>query len=169
VTPHARTLNLVQFLIGVVALLCGVAVYLISRPPDQIQFVALLPIWVSDYGYVLTLPAVVRGSFPTFAHVVSFSTITGALCSPSASRYALTCAIWLFIEVIFEIGQGPGRWIAEMIPASIGSIGSAPYVGVREYFLVGRFDVADIGAAFLGSGTAFVALLLTRDRGAKHS
>jgi hypothetical protein len=158
--------NRVQILIGVFVLLCGVAVYLIDRPPDQIQFVALLPIWMSDYSSVLRLPAVASGSFPTFAHVMSFSTITAALCSPFGSRYALTCATWLFIDLIFEIGQGPGRWIAEVMPASIES---PPYLIVRDYFLLGTFDVADVVAAFLGSATAFVVLLLTRDRRAKRS
>jgi hypothetical protein len=126
-----RVLNRLQFLIGFLALLGGMAIYIIDRPAHQVEFLTVLPIWL--HGYQLrVLPSVISGSLPTFLHAMSFSTITAALCAPSPSAYARICSIWLAVDVVFELAQGPGRWITEWMPPWVDNL---PYLHLRQYFL----------------------------------
>jgi hypothetical protein len=154
--------NQPQLLIGIGVLLFGGAIYFIDRPPNQTGVFTLLPIWLSGYGALPRLPSPVGSSLPTFVHALSFAMITASLCRPRAPSYAAICLVWLCIDVTFEIGQGPGRWITHMIPMSLDGV---PFLGyVRRYFMLGTFDPLDLLAAFLGSATALPLLLLTRDR-----
>jgi hypothetical protein len=154
--------NRLQTSIGVLGLLIGAAVYVIDRPPDRTYLFNLLPIWLSGYSTGPRLFTIVGGSLPSFIHALSFSMITSSLYPPKTLIYASICLTWLFIGVIFELGQGPGKWIVQLIPECIDRI---PCIGsIRDYFVLGTFDVLDLLAVFLGSSTGFFLLLLTCDR-----
>ena len=154
--------NRLQTSIGVLGLLIGAAVYVIDRPSDRTYLFNLLPIWLSGYSTGPRLFTIVGGSLPSFIHALSFSMITSSLYPTKALIYALICLRWLFIGVIFELGQGPGKWIIQLIPDSMNKI---PCIGsIQDYFLLGTFDVLDLLAVFLGSSTGFLLLLLTGDR-----
>jgi hypothetical protein len=151
-----------QLLIGMGVLLFGGVSYFIDRPPNRTYVLTWLPIWLSGYGALPRLPSPVGSSLPTFVHALSFSMITASLCRPSAPFYAAICLVWFCVNVTFEIGQGPGRSITQMIPMSLDGV---PFLGyVRRYFLLGTFDPLDLLAAFWGSATALPLLLLTHNR-----
>lgn len=173
-TPFARhchtpftPFNHVQFLIGVLALLAGLVTYLVDRPPERVPALQLLPTWASGYGMAGRLPSIVGGSLPTFVHVLSFSLLVGSLSRRRLSKYALVCLTWLLIDVAFELGQGPGRWLVDLMPAWIARMPIA--CAIRDNLVWGTFDMWDILAACLGSATAFVVLVLSRSYGTEHS
>jgi hypothetical protein len=155
-------INPPQLLIGMGVLLFGGASYFINRPPNRTYVFTLLPIWLSGYGVLSSLPSPVGSSLPTFVHALSFSVITASLCRPRTLFYAAICLVWFCINVTFEIGQGPGRYIIHMFPMSLNGV--PLWRNVRRYFLLGTFDPLDLLAAFLGSAIALPLLLLTRDR-----
>jgi hypothetical protein len=63
---------------------------------------------------------------------------------------------------MFELGQGPGRRLVDLTPTWVER---APLMShVRNYFVRGTFDEADIIAAFLGCACALGLLILTRNR-----
>jgi len=152
--------NRFQIVIGVLAILVGSAIYLTQRSPDQTYVFILLPKWFSGYRALPRLPIALSGSLPTFMHALSFSIITGSLFRPRTSTYAGVCILWFLIELAFELGQGPGRWIAYSMPTWMDGLSV-----IREYFIFGTFDLLDILSAFLGSIAAFLLLILTRRLG----
>ena len=152
-----------QIVIGALVLLAGVLAYVASRAPDTVYFIGFLPVWPNAYGSVSGFPTMFRNNFPTFAHTLALSTITGSLCVPARRSYTVASLSWLAIEVLFELGQGPWRSLVVFVLADRSDDGLITSI-VRTYFALGTFDVGDIAAACLGSAAGFAILMLTRER-----
>lgn len=144
------------------ALLLGLAVYLTDRLPGS----ALL---IPDRAALRTGPLFgpVGAWLPSFAHVVAFSLLTAAAWPRHGRPRYEACALWWLLDVAFELGQrreaaGP---IAEAVHRVLGEGPAA--TALARYFVLGRFDAADIVATTAGAIAAAAALhALQRQRAA---
>lgn len=145
--PAAR----LQALAGLLALAAGTLVYVVDRPSEATAFLgainlsAMLPPLYGPLG----------ASLPTFAHALAFSLLTAACLGGQRLAGLAGCCAWLVIDTGFELGQLPA--IAAHIPATVPA-GFAP---VRDYFVRGTFDPADLISIFIGTCVAAGVITLT--------
>jgi len=151
--------NRPRLLAGLFALVVGVVFYFLERPPGQTYFLpdGLVP--PDTAGHV---PGMVGQSVPTFLHPFAFSLLTASLLRVRWTGALVICAGWALVESLFEIGQYPpvAEWIAHHRPSGFEAV---PLLeNVDDYFLRGRFDIADLAAIWLGAGLALPVIHLTR-------
>lgn len=150
-------------ILGAIGLLIGTLVYLIDRNPEQIYFIYHNNIDLSLYQSLPNLFGPVGNSLPTFIHVFSFILLTAGLVTCSKRGYIVICLFWVFVDVLFELGQKFKTWSVMMIPDWFSTI---PYLeNSRNYFLYGSFDFKDIGSIILGAILAYIVLLITTKGG----
>lgn len=162
-----KYVNKTQMLMGLTALLAGFLLYFLHRPPDT-YFVSFIKANdASPYGIPISLRAFV-GALPSFLHVFAFSLIIGGLLSCRQRAYLIICSTWLFMNVLFEVGQRHAVSASEMIPIWFGEV--FVLENMRNYFLNGTFDFFDLAASFTGSVAAYCILTLTiQKRGGKNA
>jgi hypothetical protein len=157
-----RSVNKIQILIGVTALLVGSLVYLIDRPPDQTYFVHTSSINISLHTALPNLFGLIGNSLPAFIHVFSFVLLTAGFVSYRKRGYLIICLCWFLVDCAFELGQKFSSWSLKMIPDWFAGI---PLLGNTEsYFLQGTFDFTDLAAIALGAIIAYFVLLTTGKR-----
>lgn len=147
-----------QAAIGTVALLAGVAVYLVDRPAGQLAGVPTA--WFLWDGETRILGRL-GGVLPDFLHPFGFAMLTGSLLQPDRRRYLTACAAWALADAIFEVGQHP--LAAAWIETSLAPINSQfpPLSWLTGYVRNGAFDPFDLLAIFAGAAVAFWLLLKT--------
>jgi hypothetical protein len=154
--------NNFQILIGIAALLLGLLVYLIDRPPDQTYFVYSAPVCISLYNIFPAIFGDIGNSLPAFIHVFSFSLITAALLSCQKRGYVIVCLSWLFVDFAFELGQKYSALPLKIIPDWFDGIPCLE--NSADYFRCGTFDMLDLAAIALGGVTACLILTITNKR-----
>jgi hypothetical protein len=155
-------INRVQILIGVIALLAGVLVYLIDRPPDTAYFLAGWAKDISLYDRIPNIFGPVGKSLPAFAHVFSFILITAGILGSGRRGYLTICLFWLFIDGAFELGQRYSSIPLRFIPDWFEGI---PYLeNTASFFSSGTFDSMDLIAILTGTIVAYILLRITEKR-----
>jgi len=156
---RVKLINAPQLLIGFNALLLGAIFYYIFRPAGNIYFIKSLG-W--DPQLHITMPPLLAGigrCLPTFIHVFAFILLTAGLVAGSKKSYLIITLAWCAIDLLFEIGQGVGREIMQIIPDWFSGI---PFLeNTRAYFMRGSFDWYDLFSIALGSLAAYFILRLT--------
>jgi len=77
--------------------------------------------------------------------------------------YPVVCLFWLFIDIVFELGQKFKNLSIRIIPDWFECV---PFLeNSRNFFLYGNFDIFDLTAVIAGAVTAYLFLLTTRERG----
>lgn len=146
-------------LLGTIGLLLGSLVYLVDRDPEQIYFIYNSSIDLSLYHSLPNIFGPLGNNLPTFLHVFSFILLTAGLASCSKRGYLIICLCWVFVDVLFELGQKFKAWSVLIIPDWFSII---PYLeNSRNYFLYGSFDLNDIGSIILGAVLAYIVLITT--------
>ena len=148
-----------QILIGLTALIFGLLVYLVNRPPDQTYFVYVSGLNISLYNRLPNIFGLVGNSLPAFIHVFSFILITAGLISCHKTGFLIICLSWLLVDSAFELGQNFNTWSASIIPDWFEGI---PFLeNTKSYFIHGTFDFTDLAAIAFGTLTAYLVLLST--------
>jgi len=139
------------------ALLLGVAVYGLDRPPGSAAF---LPAAWSLAGSARPFGAL-AGQLPEFLHVFAFSLLTAAWL-PATWRAAWSaCASWWLIDSLFELGQHPK--LAPLLAAATSGLQGIPLLEhTPGYFIHGVFDPLDLAAIALGALAAALCMQWVR-------
>lgn len=111
--------------VGVLALLLGVAIYVVDRSglPGP-------PVFGAAGGWL-----------PSLLHTLAFALFSAALLPAGAVAERRACAGWITLGLLFEAGQHPA------LSAGLGSALGGP---LGAYFTFGRFDPADAVATVAG-------------------
>lgn len=141
------------------ALVLGLLVYMVDRPPGQ---AAMMPA-VLAFG-TGSLFGALGNWLPSFAHPFSFSLFSAALCAPASAPACRACLAWWLVNVAFELGQH-----AQFREAVVGNLQLILDSGwltqlVSNYLQRGTFDVGDLIAATLGSLAAAAVLYFKHHR-----
>ena len=151
--------RVLYILLGIMGLSVGTLVYLIDRDPEHIYFIYHNSIGLSLYHTLPNLFGPVGKSLPTFIHVFSFILLTAGFVTCSRKGYFVICLCWVFVDLLFELGQKFKTWSVMLTPDWFSGI---PYLeNSRNYFLYGSFDLNDIGSVILGAILAYVLLIST--------
>ena len=92
------------FVLGMVFLLAGAAVYLFARPADSLSLSIQFPAFNTVLQNFPSLHIAYGSIAPSFFHPLAFSLLTMAFLLGRRER-VVVCVIWLCIEALFEIGQ----------------------------------------------------------------
>jgi hypothetical protein len=144
-------------LIGILALVIGVALYVFDRPSAQTYFV---PNALSLFKGAPSVFGKVGYHLPTFLHAFAFCLITSGVMGYGPRGTAVVCLLWLLVDGAFEIGQRPD--IAnEIVPHIPDWFKHVPILeNTADYFIYGRFDPMDLAAILLGAIVAYVLTLV---------
>ncbi|MFC1844112.1 hypothetical protein ACFLZ5_04920 [Thermodesulfobacteriota bacterium] len=159
--------NARQLLIGLFVLIIGVLFYYLFRSAEHTYFLKFLSNnpYCKNFlspGYIL-----IGNSLPTFIHVVAFTLMTAGIIARQKRGYVIACLFWFAVDFLFEVGQGLDTIIIQIIPDWFS--GFAFLENSKSYFLQGRFDSLDLFSIALGSLTAYIILIKTReDKGGHH-
>ena len=165
-TTH-HSINWTQVLLGVLALVSGVVVYIIDRPAEHVYF---LPQALSMYEQIPSVFGRAGYHLPTFLHVMAFSLMLTGVIGCGKQGGLIVCIIWMVINSAFEIGQhqdiAPG--IVELLPEWFSSM---PILdNTASYFIHGVFDPYDLLSIVVGALVAYVVIKLTiKKSGSDHS
>ena len=131
--------------LALASLVLGTLVYL-SRPAGALFLTPDL-----TAGLRHSLPAVfgpLGGSLPSFTHAFGFTLLSALALGVSRRTALLSAALWLSIEIIFEVGQHTS------VAAQLETLG----LRHSRYFQSGTFDPCDLAACAVGVGLALLAL-----------
>jgi DNA-binding beta-propeller fold protein YncE len=152
--------SVLYVIIAAVALFVGLLVYLLDRQPAHTYFLshALTPAY-APYA----LFGVAGNYLPAFLHVYAFMLLTVAIAGSSNARLIRIGAAWFVIASLFEFGQHPA--VSPLFTASLPTwFAHIPVLdNTAAYFLKGSFDLLDLLAIALGTATACITVLLTRN------
>ena len=148
----------ITLITAVIMLLLGVLVYSMDRQPGTAYF---LPEWMRLGEGRGSVFGVLGQHLPTLVHVYTFIMLTMALVIPAAyyRRCLLpVCLGWLAFDSVFEIAQINviARVIAGWVPDWFAGI---PFLeNTANYFVYGRFDLADLLSIGLGTLAAYLTM-----------
>jgi hypothetical protein len=148
-------------LLAAILLAAGILVYVFERGGT----VYLLSSWTSAPPPTKYLGRL-GNHLPTFLHTLAFILITAAILRPWPRLLLPTCATWLGIECLFELGQmAPfDGHIAALLPAWFKGV---PVLEIAsDYFTRGTYDALDIVSITLGATVAYplVRIFLQGDK-----
>lgn len=151
--------NWTQVAIGSLALLAGLLVYLVNRPPDTyfLTFIRAPDGLSSEIPPVFTA---LGGPLPSFLHVFSFSLLVGGLLACGNRGYLVICSAWVFTNALFELGQRHAYSAAGLVPEWFEGVFILE--NMRPYFLNGTFDFFDLAAGCAGAVAAYCVLTKTK-------
>ncbi len=153
-------INSKQLILGSVALAVGLMEYVLNRPSASTYLGKWTEAFTGEFSLQMDVFGLFGGVVPEFVHSFCFALVTIALF-PGASKKlrATVCAVWLAVELFFEIGQCFGHQISQCLTRIVSyNIFLGP---VKNYFLFGTYDHLDVLAICLGIITAYVASGLT--------
>lgn len=158
--------ELLQAGAGCGALLLGLVIYLFSRDPQQVYFLAQVP---SLSDEVSLNSGRLGNVLPSFLHIYAFILLTTAVVSASPVMTRIICVFWVSVECLFEIGQHAA--IAHSLASHLHAwTADLPMLwAVHAYFMNGTFDVLDIVAILLGACAAYATVLVSQRVYAWHS
>lgn len=154
--------DVVRIAIGLIGLLTGAFVYIVSRPPEQIYFVHKLGINISLYKLIPNIFGPLSANLPTFFHPFAFILIIAGLLSTEIKGSIIISIAWLITCCVFELAQKYNSFLLRIIPAWFNKVPILENTG--NYFIHGTFDIRDILAIVAGSVAALFILLLTKKR-----
>ncbi|MCK5725778.1 MAG: hypothetical protein KAH22_03000, partial [Thiotrichaceae bacterium] len=109
-------------------------------------------LWLGiDNHLIYKLNSNVMDATPSFVHVYSFSLITWLALGKK--RIAFSILLWSSINLLFEVGQTANKVNFVSLPSF-----------VENYFSYGVFSWLDIIAIFLAAISAYITILLYRQK-----
>ncbi len=146
--------NIIRIGLGLGALFLGSLEYIISRPADSSHIGRIVGELAGNILFKIDIFGFLGGFLPDFIHPFSFALLTMAIF-PMGDRKtrSIICIFWLFIDILFEIGQFFNRQIAEFITNSFFDNTATSILA--NYFTKGTYDHLDILAIFLGITAAY--------------
>jgi hypothetical protein len=151
-----------QFFIGFIILTIGTMFYFVGRTEGSSYLQRKLAQADRVFPHVPNLLGGLGGSVPEFVHPFAFSLMAIGLVSRTRRSRRWICLIFLFMNALFEIGQGCGSLIAEYIPQWCNGVFLIE--NIDNYFSEGTFAGADLIAALLGSTLAFSVAEFTLEK-----
>lgn len=153
-TRFGDTLNLKQCFLAAGALAAGLMVYVLCRPPQT----TLLGQWILgglEASSIQRSPlGLLGGIIPEVVHPFGFSLLTLALLPRSGRKTRIcVCVFWLVVELFFELGQGIGAQVADLLTRVMPH--HAASTMLANYFVFGTYDPLDILAICLGIAAAY--------------
>ena len=158
----AAGVNIRQLLLGFCVLVFGTLFYYFFRSAEHTYFLKFF-VHHPDNNFLSPVLVSLGNSLPTFVHVLAFILMTAGLVAASKKEYAFICLVWFVIDVLFELGQGHGDIIVQIIPDWFSDF--LFLENARDYFLHGRFDYLDLLSIALGSILAYFLLTKTKYKG----
>jgi hypothetical protein len=156
-----KSVNRIQILIGMAALSIGLMVYLYDRPPDSALILQAIGI-TSAFREAFHLFGPISGQLPAFIHVFAFALLTTGLLGCRTWGALLVCLFWLFVNVLFELGQVIENHTVGNHSGAFDSIFGSGVLG--NFFRFGTFDPLDLLAIILGAAAAFIIWRITMQR-----
>ena len=158
--------NTRQLYIGFNILVLGAIFYYFFRPAEHTYFLKFF----GSNPFLKDFPspfwALLGNCLPTFIHVFAFIMMTSALVANRERGYLTVTLAWFAIDVLFEIGQGFGSSVIQIIPDWFSDYFLLE--NIRSYFLKGRFDYLDLLSIALGSLAAYILLINTKKNQGKE-
>lgn len=147
------------FCVAILALICGVIVYIFVRDTPSLYLLTLL-----EFGQTDSLQSadetpsallLFTGSLPTAVHTFAFTVFTAlALGVSRRSHVVFACFFWAAINTAFEFSQ-----VADVCPDLLLLNQSLLGRVSCNYISAGTFDWLDIGSVILGSFAAYLSLI----------
>ena len=153
--------NTRQLFIGFNILVLGAIFYYFFRSAEHTYFLQLFGINPYLKGTLAPLVVLIGNSLPTFIHVFAFTMMTAGLVANRKRGYLIVTLVWFAVEVLFEITQGFGNTVIQIIPDWFSDYVLLENTG--NYFLKGRFDYLDLFSIAFGSLAAYILLIKTRE------
>jgi hypothetical protein len=144
-------------LTALLALIAGVALYLLTRPAQSVYFLQAVPFPIGIHN---PLPCPLCGALPSLLHVYAFILLSAIALQPKSRRQLIAiCLTWSGIEVAFELGQIDriALMIHNVLPTWFQEIPLLSITG--NFFLLGIFDPLDLLSIGLGALAAYRLLL----------
>lgn len=135
------------FVVGVLALVLGVSVYILDRPATQTYFI---PDNLSAYVETESVFGIMGNYLPTFLHAFSLCLLTIAALKCTQRGSLLVCIFWLLIDGLFEVAQHQqvSQFIIPVIPDWFANF---PILeNAQNYFTHGNFDPLDLLSILIG-------------------
>lgn len=147
-----------QALLGFLAITLGMLIYIAFRPSWQ-------TVWITriislDWGR-FPLSTEIGNNLPSFLHVVGFSLLTGGIIVQKRWAYMITCAFWLWLNLLFELLQSDAAytWLNAM---STNHDKLNPVLHwLKNYSFHAVFDPKDVVALVMGAISAYIVLVKT--------
>lgn len=157
-------MNRTWIALGGLTLLAGAAVYLTDLRPGPVYFI---PHGLPKIALGGSIPAVLHGCLPAFAHVFAFTLITAGVLTVSRKGGLIVALAWCVADIAFEVGQHPA--IAPRITRYLpGWFSGIPFLeNTRCYFSTGSFAAGDVISILLGALVAYSIIVVTSRKGDK--
>lgn len=142
-------------LLVVTALSLGAGLYLVCRDPVAVYLLPDYPRKLIPEG---TVQQLLCYSLPSLLHIYAFILSTALIIGPTRKALVGICLLWVILEGMFEIGQGPAfaDGIAAVLPAWFNGIPLLEAAG--DYFRHGTFDPLDLLFVAVGAIAAYGTL-----------
>ncbi len=154
-----------QVLIGIAALVLGVAVYSFGRPTWQFT---LLPDLPQLYWWSTDAIGGFANSLPSFLHVFGFSMLCAGIIGATNNSYIVICSLWALINVSFELLQSDYLLAVIQHDFLNGLLSVFISNWLQNYSLNTVFDDRDVLAILLGAISAYWVLKQTQQREAQN-
>ncbi len=159
-----RDLSLIAM--GLAAVFVGTMFYAVMRPTPHIFLISGL--FTAPFAGMPSVPGI--NAFPSFVHTLAFVLMSaGALGCRRISCAVKIAAAWVFIELIFEIGQHAAvkKLFVTELPACLEKV---PVLDrTAAFFLHGRYDTLDVAAIFIAAALALALIHWLENKGESHA
>lgn len=162
-TKKIERVHILLIALGFIVLIAGTLVYLADRPSGTAYFVNRSPVPLHFTSGFPHLFGSIGFYFPSFAHVLSFSLMTGGVLACRKMGGIFVCLGWFGVDGLFELGQKYGASVAAYVPGWFKGIPFLENTG--NYFRFGTFDPRDIAAAAVGALAAGAVMFILLPKG----
>ena len=154
-----QKVELLWFMLGVMALMFGTLVYITERNPDDIYFLSRS---FSLFHAKLEIFGRHGDYLPTLLHSFALILMTATAIGKHKVSAITVTLFWMLIEISFELAQTQfmSNWILSNIPHWFEHL---PVLeNTYSYFTYGSFNAMDLAAILIGSVAAYLLIKLTK-------
>lgn len=143
------TINIIQFILGLIFLLAGSLEYFTSRSWETVYFLREFSFLKKYLNRMPDIFGSFGGNAPELFHVLAFSLLTYSVISQTRKNLIIVCIFWLTIDSLFEIGQAYPTFFHDILAEKFPN--NSLTTVFDNYFRNGSYDHFDLLATLFGS------------------